>query len=213
MADVAGDPSRMQVTFKAETTRQTVVSYCPVCSMPHEYCEWGTKFPECKRWFEANWKEAFPDVEEEALKALMDGLGFGEPDEAAKKAQKAKKKPDATSAEEVPVQSQGKKKKEKKKELTVELTTRNKKKHITCIRGMEDFEIDPQPAAKLFGKKFACGSAFQKGKNGLPDQIEIQGNCIDGLPQFISEKFGVSLCEILVIAEGNKFKASEAPSS
>eukprot|EP00965_Chrysotila_dentata_P203472 6181740-Pleurochrysis_carterae.AAC.2 len=28
--------------------------------------------------------------------------------------------------------------------------------------------------AQVFGKKFACGAALQKGKNGLPDQIEIQ---------------------------------------
>ena len=40
--------------------------------------------------------------------------------------------------------------------------------------------------------QFACGLAFQKGKNGLPDQIEIQGNYKDELPEFIASKFGVS---------------------
>lgn len=40
--------------------------------------------------------------------------------------------------------------------------------------------------------QFACGSAFQKGKNGLPDQIEIQGNYKDKLPEFIISKFGVA---------------------
>ena len=40
--------------------------------------------------------------------------------------------------------------------------------------------------------QFACGSAFQKGKNGLPDQIEVQGNYKYELPEFIISKFGVA---------------------
>jgi translation initiation factor 1 (eIF-1/SUI1) len=36
---------------------------------------------------------------------------------------------------------------------------------------LDFFDIDAAAAAKLFGKKFACGSAFQKGKNGGADQV------------------------------------------
>ena len=65
--------------------------------------------------------------------------------------------------------------------------------------------MDVPAAAKLFGKKFACGSAFQKGKNGLPDQIEIQGNFLEELPSFILDKFKIELDSIQLI-EGKKKK-------
>ena len=62
--------------------------------------------------------------------------------------------------------------------------------------------MDVPAAAKLFGKKFACGSALQKGKNGIPDQIEIQGNCFEVLPEFILEKFKDIAIEDITSKEG-----------
>lgn len=53
------------------------------------------------------------------------------------------------------------------------------KKKLTCVRGIEAFGVDAAAAAKMFGKKFACGSALQKGKNGQPDQIEVQGSYVE----------------------------------
>ena len=65
-----------------------------------------------------------------------------------------------------------------------------------------DVGVDTSAAAKVFGKKFACGSALQKGKNGIPDQIEIQGNCFEVLPEFILEKFKDIAIEDVVSKEG-----------
>ena len=70
--------------------------------------------------------------------------------------------------------------------------------------------MDVPAAAKLFGKKFACGSAFQKGKNGLPDQIEIQGNFMEELPSFLLDKFKIELDSIQLI-EGKKKGSATAP--
>merc|ERR1740136_301023 len=146
----------------------------------------------------------------------MTRLGFeGEPDAAAKKAQTSKKKPaveaEATAEGEEAAPSEcgegggggKKKKKQDSKSVIIELTSRNKKKHVTAVRGLENFEVDVPAAAKLFGKKFACGSAFQKGKNGLPDQIEIQGNFMEELPSFLLDKFKIELDDIQLI-EGKK---------
>ena len=80
--------------------------------------------------------------------------------------------------------------------VVIELSTRNKKKHVTSVRGLEPYGVDMTAAAKVFGKKYACGSAFQKGKNGLPDAIEIQGNYVDDLPPFIEEKYGIVLAAL-----------------
>ena len=97
------------------------------------------------------------------------------------------------------------------KEIVIELNNRNKKKHITVVKGLEHFHDDPAAAAKLFGKKFACGSALKKGQAGQADCIEIQGSCRDELPAFMVDKLKLNLDNIVVVIDGKKFKAADAP--
>ena len=66
-------------------------------------------------------------------------------------------------------------------------------------------------AAKVFGKKFACGSGFQKGKNGLPDEIEIQGNYVEKLPAFIEEKYGIEQSSMKIVDGSKKPKGPKDP--
>ena len=149
------------------------------------------------------------------------------------------------------------------------MNTRNKRKHITVVKGLEGFEVDLAAAAKAriiprplpapnprirtappnshafphhalettaaeggeaeesasdttaeravpsrrrpqaFGKKFACGSALQRGKGGQQDQIEIQGDAADALPAFIASKHKIALSDIFVVVDGKKVPASE----
>ena len=142
-----------------------------VCGLPFEYCEWGPQFPKCKEWFQANFQRFYPeigtaDVGHSDVVTLMTRLGFeGEPDAAAKKAQSSKKKPSVEAeagaeGAEAPADGTaaapaggGKKKKQDSKSVVIELTTRNKKKHVTAVRGLEGFGVDVPAAAKLFGKK------------------------------------------------------------
>jgi len=180
--------------------------------------------------------EAGDEVSPEALIALMTKLGLeGEIDDHAKRSQKSGKKMgsepppppraaaegedgaagaegDATAA---PAEGGGGKKK-KGKEMTraivIELTTRNKRKHITVVKGMESFpEVDWAAAAKAFGKKFACGCGYQKGKNGLADTIEIQGDALEALPAFIADKQKIPMEEIFAVVDGKKVKSTEIP--
>ena len=222
MAEEGG--SSLNMTVKgSEATRNIAVKYCPIADVPFEYCEFFPDFKRSKAWFTENWKEVYPEVEEgTALIELMTELGFeGEADANAKKAQAAKKSaPEPTpaaaaaegegaaaegaaSAEASPLSKKDKKKKEAAS-VIIELNTRNKKKFMTCIRGLDHFEVDVPAAAKVFGKKFACGSAFQKGKNGLPDQIEIQGNYKDELPEYLVSKFNISRDVIFALEGGKK---------
>ena len=139
-----------------------------VSGLPFEYCEFVPEFPKCKEWFQQNYQSFYPEVSEEAeLTELMTRLGFeGEPDANAKKAQSSKKKPTEAAegaeeggAEGAPAAAEGeggggkKKKKEAKKELLIEMTSRNKKKHVTTITGLQLFGVDEAAAAKVFGKK------------------------------------------------------------
>ena len=85
--------------------------------MPSEYCEWDPSFKKCQVWFAANYKDLYPDVAEDGLVELMTELGLeGETDDAAKKAQKAKKKPDAPEG--APAAEQQVSAKEKKKDAS-----------------------------------------------------------------------------------------------
>ena len=184
-----------------------------VCSMPSEYCEWDPSFKKCQVWFAANYKDLYPDVAEDGLVELMTELGLeGETDDAAKKAQNAKKKPDAPEGAPAAEQqvSAKEKKKDASRQVVIELEKGKGKKKLTVVRGMEAFGLDAAAAAKMFGKKFACGSALQKGKNGKPDQIEVQGSCQEELPQFIVDKFKeITLEDIYLVLDGKKVKASE----
>lgn len=222
VASISGntDPSEMLregmvVTGREETRYIAAVPYCEVCTMPYEFCEWGALFKKCKENFTQNHKKHFPDVEgEEDLVALMTRLGFEGGDAASKKAQTSKKQADTSTDSGGGLGGGtggggGKKKEKPPQDVVIELNNRNKKKHITVVKGLEHFGVDTAAAAKTFGKKFACGSALKKGSDGQPDSIEIQGNYRDELPALIVDKLKVSLDNIVLVVDGRKVKAAD----
>lgn len=40
------------------------VELCPVCGLPPEYCEFGSKFDLCKPWLKENHLDLYPDLAE-----------------------------------------------------------------------------------------------------------------------------------------------------
>ena len=38
------------------------VELCPVCGLPPEYCEYGSKFDLCKPWLKENHLDLYPDL-------------------------------------------------------------------------------------------------------------------------------------------------------
>nr|DAD44409.1 TPA_asm: hypothetical protein HUJ06_002639 [Nelumbo nucifera] len=46
----------------AEKPQSVRVLYCPVCSLPAEYCEFGPDFEKCKPWLIENAPELYPDL-------------------------------------------------------------------------------------------------------------------------------------------------------
>ncbi|EOD07911.1 hypothetical protein EMIHUDRAFT_438426 [Emiliania huxleyi CCMP1516] len=245
-----------------ETTRVRSVAYCPVSTLPFEYCEFDADYKASQAWFAENWRSVLPpnevraylgtaegsggeeeaaaaEVSSDELAALMAKLGLsGELDDHAKRSQKAGKKTAADAPPPAAAASPGgggggeaggaggggeapggeggggggkagKKAKAASRAVVIEVNTRNKRKHITVVKGLEGFEVDLAAAAKAFGKKFACGSALQRGKGGQQDQIEIQGDAADALPAFIASKHKIALSDIFVVVDGKKVPASE----
>jgi len=196
----------------SETRHIASVPYCEVCSLPFEFCEWGPNFKKCKESFGQNYQKHFSGVAgDEELLALMTRLGFEGGDEASKKAQKAKKS--AGDGDAAAGGGGGGKKKEKAPpEIVIELNNRNKKKHITVVKGLDAFDVDTAAAAKTFGKKFACGSALKKAQDGQPESIEIQGNYRDELPALIVDKLKLKIENISILIDGKKVKAADMAS-
>lgn len=89
--------------------------------------------------------------------------------------------------------------------ITVKLTDRNKRKHITTIAGLEQFDIDLKKAAKLFAGKFACGSSVTKSPQGY-DEITIQGDVIDTVVKVITDNYKVSQDSITIVQKDPKKK-------
>jgi density-regulated protein DRP1 len=63
-------------------------------------------------------------------------------------------------------------KKKEKPEVLIERNVRNKRKCITTVKGLELFGVKLADAAKVFGKKFACGASVVKG--AVCEAIDIQ---------------------------------------
>lgn len=58
-------------------------------------------------------------------------------------------------------------------QVVLERNTRNKKKCVTTIAGLDLFGVKLAEASKLFGKKFASGASIVKNAEGK-EQIDIQ---------------------------------------
>jgi len=158
-----------------------VVEYCPNCACPFEYCDNAG----CKR----------AKMETEMAKASVSG---GEGDGDGAPAIPADATTDAATAPEKKKSS----KKAKAKGVTITRTTRNKKKTITNVAGLEHFDgVKVADAAKAFGKKFACGASVTKGATGK-DEIDVQGDVSEGVAAMLTEKFGVDAELIKLVDKG-----------
>jgi density-regulated protein len=85
----------------------------------------------------------------------------------------------------------GKPKKKPPKEIVISLATRQRKKAITSVEGLDLFGVKLGDAAKVFGKKYACGSSVVTNPS-QKEQIDIQGDVQDVLPELILKQYGSS---------------------
>lgn len=142
-----------------------VVEYDPITGVPAEFNEYlPPDSAEFKRWKAA---QAGP----EALAALT--LKDKEGNEIEKQL------------------PGGKVKKKQKAQIVLESHTRNRKKCVTTVTGLDSFGVKLADAAKLFGKKFACGASVVKDATGA-QQIDMQGEFVDKLAELIIKTYGAS---------------------
>eukprot|EP01024_Parvocaulis_polyphysoides_P059030 TRINITY_DN6373_c1_g1_i1.p2 TRINITY_DN6373_c1_g1~~TRINITY_DN6373_c1_g1_i1.p2 ORF type:complete len:226 (+),score=42.95 TRINITY_DN6373_c1_g1_i1:525-1202(+) len=162
---VAGPSSEIQVP------EAKVVEYDHITGIPSEFNEFLPKDSvEYKNW------KAFKEGGGEITESMQD-MKLND-----------KKGEDGDIEKKLPG---GKTKKKAKQEIILEVNTRNKKKSVTTVSGLDTFGVKMSEAAKLFGKKFACGSSVVK-STSAPDkeQIDIQGDVLDGVVELIMKQYG-----------------------
>jgi density-regulated protein DRP1 len=82
----------------------------------------------------------------------------------------------------------GKVKTKQKAFILLETKERQKNKKTTSVTGLELFGIKLSDAAKVFGKKFACGASVTKTAT-LTEQIEMQGDFLHQLAELILKNY------------------------
>ncbi|KAJ6819229.1 translation machinery-associated protein 22 [Iris pallida] len=200
----------------AEKPQPVRVLYCPVCSLPAEYCEFGPDFEKCKPWLLRNASHLYPHLikdanEKEAEKAAVelqsvgisgdiDGGGGGPSNHSGGTS--------ASKPEEVKRLPGGKIKKKEKQEVIIEKIVRNKRKCVTVVKGLELFGVKLSDASKKLGKKFATGASVVKGPTEK-EQIDVQGDISYDIVEFITDTWpDVPESAIFFIEDGRKVAAA-----
>lgn len=152
------------------------VEYCAECSCPYEYCEYAS----CARVAAAKLeKVALSDDAAGDAPATSGAAADGAAGDAAG---------DAGAEETKKKSSSSKKSKSKAKEVVITRLSRNRKKQITNVQGLDAFDVDLKDASKMFGKKFACGCSVTKGATGK-DELDLQGDYSEQLGELILAKY------------------------
>ncbi|KAF9961437.1 Translation machinery-associated protein 22 [Mortierella alpina] len=169
MADSPDAPS-------SEHVKPREVPYCGFCSLPPEYCEFGPTLDKCKHWLSKNDKVLY-SILYNTLEDHLAATSLGEPEEDKKKAKEAAK-----------IEKQMQKKMQSK--VLIKRIERTKRKCVTSVFGLENFDVDLKKAAKLFANKFACGSSVTKNNQGN-DEIVVQGDVSDEIFDLILEHWPI----------------------
>ncbi|KAK3014720.1 hypothetical protein RJ639_008390, partial [Escallonia herrerae] len=165
----------------ADKPQPVQVLYCEICGLPPEYCEFGPDFEKCKPWLIKNAPDVYPDLIKEASDKVTDQLQSSSVSDGT-----APSVGSSTTKQEVKRLPGGKIKKKEKQEVIIEKVTRNKRKSITTVKGLELFGVKLSDASKKLGKKFATGASVVKGPTEK-DQIDVQGDISFDIVDFITE--------------------------
>ncbi|EDO08087.1 translation initiation factor SUI1 family protein [Babesia bovis T2Bo] len=150
------------------------VEYCPNCGMPYDFCDFGDKWEtgECR----TESARRYPEI-------------FGSPEDIAEQLLKISVSPP-------PVQR--KKKPEVRQEITIQRSTRSKRKIVTTISGLHLFGVKLEVAAKMFAKQFASGAGVVKGVPGQMDHIDCQGDVEDQVIDLILAQYPEITQEVII---------------
>ncbi|PNH39657.1 hypothetical protein VD0004_g7240 [Verticillium dahliae] len=178
------------------------VTYCGVCTLPPEFCEYGGTVKKCQEWLEKNERPLYDKIwSPEALEAATASLSVEAQKRAAKDAQKKAAKAEAAEAKQADRLANS--------TITIKRIERNKKKFVTAVIGLEAFGLDLKKVAKDLGKKFATGSSVSKLPSG-GSEIVVQGDVSDEIEEFLLEKYKEIPEDNIELVDDKKLKKKAA---
>ena len=181
-----------------------VVKYSPVSGLPAEFCEFSATFEKELAWL----KENAPEVlsEDQLAKAMGevsladDGGGKvagGEEGAEGIDAPKKKEKKNKIGAK-----IANKTEEEQSTQVIIARIQRQKRKFVTAVAGLDTIPgLKIKEAAKLFGKKFASGSAVSETATGAKE-VAIQGDVNFDLVPLIIKEYKVHPSNIFFLEDG-----------
>ncbi|XP_053991360.1 uncharacterized protein LOC128883235 isoform X5 [Hylaeus volcanicus] len=134
------------------------VPYCPRCDFPVDFCDFGNQWKLCEPFALSNYPQYYTRYIQNETQVTKPSVLETIQSIAQETPCKAKKKEPAPNI------------------ITIQCVARAKHKMATVIYGLDAFGIKLDSAAKIFKKKFACGSSAVKGLPGQKDHVEIQGD-------------------------------------
>lgn len=135
----------------------------------------------------------------EALAQNLSTLSVKAQERAAKDA--TKKAAKAAKLEE------GEAEKRSTSKIIIKRIERNKRKYVTCVQGLEHFNLELKKVAKDFGKKFATGSSVTKIPGG-GEEITLQGDLAVDIEEFLMDTYKDIPEDNIEIVEDKKKKAA-----
>lgn len=162
-----------------------VVEYCPICTFPCEYCEYGSSVSKCR----ANLEETKPELyaqlySAEAVSDKLKSLTTEQVESLERDSAKRERKAEAKAEKERAQLAASK--------VTLSRIARTKRKAITCVNGLHLFSppLPPLKAiAKALSTRFATGAAVtQSVQNPGVDEIHIQGDVVDDLRNLLIQR-------------------------
>lgn len=157
------------------------VTYCGVCTLPPEYCEYGGTVQLCQEWLKENHPDMYDRIwSTEALEAATASLSIEAQQRASKDAHKKAAKASAALQKQADKLATS--------IITIKRIERNKKKFVTAVSGLEAFNLDLKKIAKEFGKKFATGSSVTKTPSG-GEEIVVQGDVSPEIEDLLLENY------------------------
>jgi density-regulated protein len=145
------------------------VLYCPNCTFPAEYCEFGGMMDKCRPWLlehaaeladaEDRGRKRRILTEKERLEALLEGRGI---------------------------------KKALERIVVIDVEKRTGKRVITSVFGMDLFGFNLKDLAREWRKCFSCGGGVRAAEEGKhQDCVDIQGNVEDALAEMLVTKYSI----------------------
>ncbi|KPA79440.1 hypothetical protein ABB37_05278 [Leptomonas pyrrhocoris] len=177
----AGDKEEAEGALADGRVPPIEVLYCPNCSFPAEYCEFGGMMEKCRPWLlehaaeladaEDRGRKRRILTEKDRLEALLEGRGI---------------------------------KKALERVVVIDVGKRSGKHMNTAVFGMDLFGFNLKDLSRDWRKRFSCGGGVRSAEEGMhQDCIDIQGNVQDEVAEMLVSKYSIPKTAVFIM-EGKK---------